>query len=60
MNILENENSLNKNLQNFNQINSKKIALFNLKLIHKIFNSINIFKHNNDYIIFIYIQIIQI
>ena len=42
MNIFENENSLNKNLHNINQINSKKISLFNLKLIHKIFNSINI------------------
>ena len=42
MSIFENENSLSKNLQNFNQINSNKISLFNLKLIHKIFNSINI------------------
>ena len=42
MNIFENENSLNKNLNNINQINSKKISLFSLKLIHKIFNSINI------------------
>ena len=42
MNIFENENSLNKNLQNVNQISSKKISLFNLKLLHRIFNSINI------------------
>ena len=42
MNIFENENSLKKNLHNINQINSKKISLFNLKFIHKIFNSINI------------------
>ena len=42
MNIFENENSLNKNLYDINQINSKKISLFNLKLIHKIFNSLNI------------------
>tara|TARA_A100000164_G_scaffold86777_1_gene74549 strand:- start:189 stop:611 length:423 start_codon:yes stop_codon:yes gene_type:complete len=39
MNIFENENSLNKNLQKVNQISSNKL---NLKLIHKIFNSINI------------------
>ncbi len=42
MNKFENENSLNKNLHNFNQRNSKKILSFNLKLIHKIFNSLNI------------------
>ena len=42
MNIFENENSLNKSLNNNNQINSNKISLFNLVLIHKIFNSINI------------------
>ena len=42
MYIFKNENSLNKNLNNINQINSKNISLFNLKLIHKIFNSINI------------------
>mgnify|MGYP001308713725 CR=1 FL=1 len=39
MNIFENENSLNKNLQKVNQISSNKL---NLKLIHKIFNSVNI------------------
>lgn len=42
MNIFENENYLNKNLQNGNQINFKKISLFDLNLLHKIFNSINI------------------
>ncbi len=42
MNIFENENSLSKNLYNINQENSKNISLFNLKLIHKILNSINI------------------
>ncbi|ABM71790.1 hypothetical protein P9515_05811 [Prochlorococcus marinus str. MIT 9515] len=42
MNIFENENSLSKNLYNTNQENSKNISLFNLKLIHKILNSINI------------------
>ena len=42
MNIFENENSLNKNLNSISQKNSKNISLFNLKLIHKIFNSINI------------------
>ena len=42
MNIFENENSLNKNLHNINQINSKNISFFNLKFTHKIFNSINV------------------
>ena len=42
MDIFENENTLKKNNQNVHQINSKKILLFNLKLIHKILNSINI------------------
>tara|TARA_A100001035_G_C27730278_1_gene476445 strand:+ start:326 stop:757 length:432 start_codon:yes stop_codon:yes gene_type:complete len=42
MDIFENENSLNKNLQNVHQINSREILLFNLKLLHKIFNCINI------------------
>ena len=42
MNIFENENSLNKSLQNINKIDSNKISLFDLKFIHKIFNSINI------------------
>ena len=42
MDIFENENSFKKNNQNFHQINSKKILLFNLKLVHKILNSINI------------------
>ena len=39
MNIFENENSLNKNLQKVNQTSSNKL---NLKLINKIFNSVNI------------------
>ncbi len=42
MNIFENENSLNKSFGNINQINSNKVSLFNLKISHKIFNSINI------------------
>ena len=42
MNIFENENSLKKSLHNINKINSNKISLFDLKFIHKIFNSINI------------------
>ena len=42
MDIFENENTLKKNNQNVHQINSKKILLFNLKLVHKILNSINI------------------
>ena len=42
MNIFENENSLNKNHYNINQINTKNLSLFNLELIHRIFNSINI------------------
>ena len=42
MNIFENGNSLNKNLYKINQINSKKISLFNLKFVHKIFDSLNI------------------
>ena len=42
MNIFENENSLKKSLQNIDQENSKSASFFNLKLIHKILNSINI------------------
>ena len=42
MSIFENENSLKKNIYKINQINSKNISVFNLKFIHKIFNSINI------------------
>ena len=41
MNIFENENSLNKSLHNINK-NSNKTSLFDLKFIHKIFNSINV------------------
>ena len=40
--MYKNENSLNKNHYNTKKINSKKISLVNLKLIHKIFDSINI------------------
>ncbi len=42
MNIFENGNSLNKNLHKIDQINPKKISLFNLKFVHKIFDSLNI------------------
>ena len=42
MNLFENENSLNKNLNDIRQIDSKNISSLNLKLTHKIFNSINI------------------
>ena len=42
MHIYKNENSLKKILNNTNKINSKNISLFNLKLTHKIFDSINI------------------
>ena len=42
MNVFENENSFNKNLQDFTQISSHKKLSFNLRLIHKILNSINI------------------
>ena len=38
----KNENSFNKNLHKTNKIVSKKISFFNLKLSHKIVNSINI------------------
>lgn len=42
MNINKNENSLKNNLYDANKINSKKIKLFNLKFIHRIFDSVNI------------------
>ena len=42
MNIIKNENSLKKNHCNNNKINSKNLSLFNLKLIHRIFDSVNI------------------
>ena len=42
MNINRNENSLKKNLYDANKTNSKKIKLFNLKFIHRIFDSVNI------------------
>ena len=42
MNINKNENSLKNNLFDANKITSKKIKLFNLKFIHRIFDSVNI------------------
>ena len=42
MNINKNENSLKNNLYDDNKITSKKIKLFNLKFIHRIFDSVNI------------------
>ena len=42
MNINKNENSLKNNLYDANKITSKNIKLFNLGLIHKIFDSVNI------------------
>ena len=38
----KNENSLKNNISNHNQITSKNIPLFNLKIIHTIFDSLNI------------------
>ncbi len=42
MNINKNENSLKYNLYDANKITEKKIKLFNLKFIHRIFDSINL------------------
>ena len=42
MNINKNENSLKNNFYDANKITSKKIKLFNLKFIHRIFDSVNI------------------
>ena len=42
MNINKNENSFKNNLYDANKITSKKIKLFNLKFIHRIFDSLNI------------------
>ena len=42
MNINKNENSLKNNLYDTNKITSKKIKLFNLKFIHRIFDSLNV------------------
>ena len=42
MNINKNENSFKNNLYDANKITSKKIKLFNLKFIHRIFDSVNI------------------
>ncbi len=42
MNINKNENSLKNNLYDADKITSKKIKFFNLKFIHRIFDSVNI------------------
>ena len=42
MNINKNENSLKNNIYDAKKITLKKIKLFNLKFIHRIFNSVNI------------------
>ena len=42
MHINKNENSLKNYLYDTNKITSKKIKLFNLKFIHRIFDSVNI------------------
>ena len=42
MNINKNENSLKNNLYDAEKITSKKIKFFNLKFIHRIFDSVNI------------------
>ena len=42
MNINKNENSLKNNLYDANKITAKKIKFFNLKFIHRIFDSVNI------------------
>ncbi len=42
MDINKNENSLKNNLYDDNKITYKKIKFFNLKFIHRIFDSVNI------------------
>ena len=42
MNINKNENSLKKKHIDTNKITSKNISFFNLKLIHRLFDSLNI------------------
>ena len=42
MNINKNENSLKNKLYDANEITSKKLKFFNLKFIHRIFDSVNI------------------
>ena len=42
MNLYKNENSLKKNLYKANKINTKSLSLFQIKLIHRIFDSVNI------------------
>ena len=39
---IKNENSFKKNIYDTNKLNSNNLSLFNLKLIHRIFNSLNI------------------
>ena len=39
---IKNENSFKKNIYETNKLNSNNLSLFNLKLIHRIFNSLNI------------------
>ena len=42
MNTYKNENSLKKKVSNKNKIISTNLSLFNLKFLHKIFDSLNI------------------
>ena len=42
ININKNENSLKNNLYDANKLTYKKIKFFNLKFIHRIFDSVNI------------------
>ena len=42
MNINKNEDSLKNNIYDTDKLTSKKIKLFNLRFIHRIFDSINI------------------
>ena len=42
MNLNKNENSLKKNLNKTSRVTSKETSIFNLKLIHRIFDSVNI------------------
>ena len=39
---IKNENSFKKNIYETDKLNSNNLSLFNLKLIHRIFNSLNI------------------
>ena len=42
MNINKNEDSLKNNIYDTDKLTSKKIKLFNLRFIHRIFDSLNI------------------